>query len=51
VLRYTDARLIDAACVHLPVGRSEIGPDGLVATEKTRAGIAEVLSTLAAAAA
>ncbi len=50
VLRYTDARLIEVACVHLPVGRGEIGPDGLVTNDKTRTAIAEVLSTLAAAA-
>lgn len=47
VLRYTDARLIDAACVHLPVGRGEIGPDGFVTTDKTRAAITAVLSALA----
>jgi chromate reductase, NAD(P)H dehydrogenase (quinone) len=49
VLRYTDARLVDAACVHLPVGRSEIGPDGLT-TEETRTAITAVLAALAAAA-
>jgi len=50
VLRYTDARLIDAACVHLPVGRSEIGPDGLLTSESTRSAISTVLAALAAAA-
>jgi chromate reductase len=49
VLRYTDARLIEAACVHLPVGRSEIGRDGLVTTEATRTAITAVLAALAAA--
>jgi NAD(P)H-dependent FMN reductase len=50
VLRYTDARLVDAACVHLPVGRNEIGPDGLVNSSQTRAAITAVLAALAAAA-
>jgi chromate reductase len=50
VLRYTDARLVEAACVHLPVGRSEIGPDGLITTESTRKALAGVLEALEAAA-
>jgi chromate reductase, NAD(P)H dehydrogenase (quinone) len=50
VLRYTDARLVEEACVHLPVARSEIGPDGLVTTGETRAAIAAVLAALAEAA-
>lgn len=49
VLRYTDARLVDAACVHLPVDRSEIGEEGLVRTPEIRQAIADVLTELAAA--
>ncbi len=50
VLRYTDARLIEAACVHIPVGRAEIGPDGLISTGQTREALRDVLAALAAAA-
>jgi chromate reductase len=50
VLRYTDARLVDTACVQLPVGRNEIGPDGLITTTDTRTAITAVLAALAAAA-
>ena len=49
VLRYTDARLVDDACVHLPVRRDEIGSDGLITNPQTRAAITQVLGTLAAA--
>jgi chromate reductase, NAD(P)H dehydrogenase (quinone) len=49
VLRYTDALLIEAACVHLPVSRSEIGAGGLVTTEETRTAITAVLEALAEA--
>ena len=50
VLRYTDARIVEEACVHLPVGRGEIGPDGLITTQETRAAITAVLAALVAAA-
>ncbi len=50
VLRYTDARVVEAACVHIPVGRGEIGQEGLVTTEATRTAIAAVLTALAGAA-
>jgi NAD(P)H-dependent FMN reductase len=49
VLRYTDAKLIDEACVHLPVRRDEIGSDGLITTLQTREAITQVLAELAAA--
>jgi NAD(P)H-dependent FMN reductase len=51
VLRYTDARLVEAACVHVPVGRGEIGPEGLITTPQTREALAAVLTALAEAAA
>ncbi len=50
VLRYTDARLIDSACIRLPVGRNEVGEDGLVITPQTREALTRVLADLAAAA-
>jgi chromate reductase len=51
VLRYTDARLVEPACVHVPVGRGEIGPDGLITTPQTREALTAVLTALAEAAA
>jgi NAD(P)H-dependent FMN reductase len=50
VLRYTDARLVESACVHVPVGRGEVGPDGLIANPQTREALTRVLAALAAAA-
>jgi NAD(P)H-dependent FMN reductase len=50
VLRYTDAQLVDAACVHIPVSRSEVSEDGLIATLQTREALTHVLAALAAAA-
>jgi chromate reductase len=49
VLRYTDARLIEPACVAIPVARSDIGPDGLVSDPAIRQAVADVLGTLALA--
>jgi chromate reductase len=49
VLRYTDARLVEEACVHLPVGRGDIGPDGLITSEQTREAVTAVLASLVAA--
>jgi NAD(P)H-dependent FMN reductase len=47
VLRYTGARIIEEACIHIPVGRAEIGPDGLVTNQAIRQAIGGVLTTLA----
>jgi chromate reductase len=47
VLTYTGADIVEAACVRLPVARSAIGPDGLVADRAIRAGAAAVLTALA----
>lgn len=49
VLEYTDARIVDAACVDVPVPRALVGPDGLVHDEEVRTAIAGVLTALAAA--
>jgi len=48
VLGYLDADVVSAACVRLPVGRSAVGGTGLIADAAIRAGIADVLATLAA---
>jgi NAD(P)H-dependent FMN reductase len=49
VLGYAHARIIDAACVHLPVSATMIGPGGLVEGEMSRASMARVLADLAGA--
>ncbi len=49
VLRYAGTRIVEAACVHIPLERRAIGPDGLVADPAIRAQVAEVLTVLAAA--
>jgi NAD(P)H-dependent FMN reductase len=48
VLTYTGTDLVEDACVRLPVGRSAVGADGLIADEDVRAGAAAVLAALAA---
>jgi NAD(P)H-dependent FMN reductase len=49
VLRYTDGRIVETACVHLPVRREEIGADGLITNAQTREALTHVLAELAAA--
>ena len=46
VLRYTDARLIDAACVHIPIDRRQIGADGLVSDPQIREAVTNVVAAL-----
>ncbi len=46
VLRYTDAAIIDAACVDVPVPRALIGADGRITDENIRARIAEAMQAL-----
>jgi NAD(P)H-dependent FMN reductase len=48
VLGYLNADVRAEACAHIPVDRTMIGPDGLVADRTTRARITDVLSSLAA---
>ncbi len=43
----TGADIVERACVHLPVPRAAVGPDGLVTDPEAVAGIAAVLSELA----
>jgi NAD(P)H-dependent FMN reductase len=49
VLGYVQARVVEQACIDVPVARDAIGPDGLVGDDRARTGIAAALSTLAAA--
>ncbi len=47
VIGYVGADLVEAACVHIPVPRSTIGPDGLVEDGSIRTQVAAVLRTIA----
>ena len=47
VLTYTGADIVEDACVRLPVGRGDVGPDGLIEEPAIRAGVAAVLAALA----
>ncbi len=51
VLGYAGARIVEPACVHVPVPRDGIGPDGLVAEAGRRAAIADAVAVLVAGAA
>ena len=46
VLGYVQARVVAEACLHVPVGRDQVGVDGLVADEAARAGIAAAVQSL-----
>jgi NAD(P)H-dependent FMN reductase len=46
VLGYVAARIIEAACVKVPVGRDAIGADGTVAQADTRSALAAVVPTI-----
>ena len=47
VLRYAGARIVDAACVQIPVARYAVGADGLVHDEALRQEIAAAVDALA----
>jgi len=49
VLGYVQARIVDDACVDVPVSRDAIGADGVIEDEATRVGIRGALTALAAA--
>lgn len=46
VLDYLAAPVVEAACVHLPVGAGDLGPDGLIAADDPRETIRGVLVAL-----
>ncbi|MFH8380715.1 NADPH-dependent FMN reductase [Kitasatospora sp. NPDC018058] len=48
VLGYTGAAVVDEACARIPLERSAVGPDGLVADPSARERIGAVLARLAA---
>jgi hypothetical protein len=47
VLGYTGSDIIAEACTHIPVARSTVGSDGLIADTVIRHQIADALGTLA----
>jgi NAD(P)H-dependent FMN reductase len=49
VLEYTDATVVDRACVDVPVPRSAIGTDGVVQDERIRGAISRTVLALVAA--
>ncbi len=46
VLGYTGSAIVEEACAHIPVARTAVGPDGLIADRVIRQQIADVLTTL-----
>lgn len=51
VLRYTGATIVESACADIPVTRSQIGSDGIIADPSVRARIRAALEQLIEAAA
>ncbi|MBS1677231.1 MAG: NAD(P)H-dependent oxidoreductase [Actinobacteria bacterium] len=49
VLGYTGARIVEEACVRLPLARNDIGPDGLIAPMAAREAIVGAVRALAGA--
>ena len=49
VLRYTGAKLVEAACVRIPVHRDAVGLDGLIADPEIRIRTKAAITTLLAA--
>ncbi|KAA9153874.1 NAD(P)H-dependent oxidoreductase [Amycolatopsis acidicola] len=49
VLGYLNVHIVEEACVHIPVGRTSLGEDGLVADPEAREAIAAAVATLAKA--
>jgi chromate reductase len=46
VLGYVDADIVEAACAHVPVPRSAVGPDGRIGDPAIRAPVTEALQAL-----
>jgi NAD(P)H-dependent FMN reductase len=49
VLGYAHARIIDAACAHIPISSDMVTSEGLVEDQASRAAFADVLEALASA--
>jgi NAD(P)H-dependent FMN reductase len=50
VLGYTGAEIVEAACVRVPLGRDDVGEDGLIAPSEARERIVGAMTALAASA-
>jgi chromate reductase, NAD(P)H dehydrogenase (quinone) len=48
VLRYTEARVVEDAVTRLPLARSDVGADGMIAPPEARAAIVAAMTALAA---
>lgn len=48
VLHYVTANIIDEACVHVTIGREQVGLEGFVADDSLRAQIIQTVETLVA---
>ncbi len=48
MLGYVQARVIEQACVSVPIGREPVSADGVVADPATRAAITDALAGFAA---
>jgi len=48
VLAYTGARIVEEACVRLPLARDDIGEDGLITPPEAREAIIDAMRALAA---
>ena len=49
VLGFTGARIVEDACLRLPLSRDDVGADGLIAPAEAREAIVASVSALAAA--
>lgn len=49
VLGYVDANIIEAACRHIPVPRTAVGPDGLIVDPDLRRQVGDALNALVTA--
>jgi chromate reductase len=47
VLGFTGARIVEDACLRLPLARGDVGEDGLIAPEEARRQIGKAVTTLA----
>jgi chromate reductase, NAD(P)H dehydrogenase (quinone) len=48
ILGYLNVRVLEQACLRLPLQRSDIGPDGLIAAPEIRAELLRILDSFAA---
>ncbi len=49
VLGYIQARIVEPACVRIPLSRNDVGNDGLIASQRQREQVVAALAALVAA--